>query len=190
MTMLECVHRHITGELQQGGRTDTVLVVTAVFFDLIMLAVNSIVASMTKFKVNMEEEHRRDVAAAIERRLQEHEACLAFKGWNPKKCPEPVTRDRVMAYHTSMHSDFYLILFALMTLLVNAVSILALATNRDSRLKLLTGLHLMYEDEKVDKYYDRSLLHNYSRRYLYFTLVIVGLASMSLLVPLAIRCFL
>ena len=42
--MLERVHQHIVGELQQGSKTDTIFVVTAVLFNLIVLAVNSGVA--------------------------------------------------------------------------------------------------------------------------------------------------
>jgi len=42
--MLEKVHQHIVGELQQGARTDTIFVVTAVVFNLIVLGINSAVA--------------------------------------------------------------------------------------------------------------------------------------------------
>ena len=42
--MLERVHQHITDELQQGARTDTIFVITAVLFNLIVLGVNSAVA--------------------------------------------------------------------------------------------------------------------------------------------------
>ena len=42
--MLERVHQHIVDELQQGARTDTIFVVTAVLFNLIVLGVNSAVA--------------------------------------------------------------------------------------------------------------------------------------------------
>ena len=42
--MLERVHQHIVDELQQGARTDTIFVLTAVLFNLIVLGVNSAVA--------------------------------------------------------------------------------------------------------------------------------------------------
>jgi hypothetical protein len=42
--MLEQVHQHIVSELQQGSRTDTIFVVTAVVFNLIVLGINSAVA--------------------------------------------------------------------------------------------------------------------------------------------------
>ena len=42
--MLEKVHQHIVSELQQGARTDTIFVVTAVVFNLIVLGINSAVA--------------------------------------------------------------------------------------------------------------------------------------------------
>jgi hypothetical protein len=43
--MLKQVHDHIIGELNQGARTDTIFVVTAVLFNLIVLGVNSAIAS-------------------------------------------------------------------------------------------------------------------------------------------------
>ena len=39
--MLERVHQHIVSELQQGSRTDTIFVITAVVFNLIVLGINS-----------------------------------------------------------------------------------------------------------------------------------------------------
>ncbi len=42
--MLTKMHQHIVEELQQGARTDTVFVVTAVVFNLVVLAVNAAVA--------------------------------------------------------------------------------------------------------------------------------------------------
>lgn len=42
--MLERVHEHIVSELQQNARTDTIFVVTAVIFNLIVLGINSAVA--------------------------------------------------------------------------------------------------------------------------------------------------
>ncbi len=42
--MIEKVHQHIVNELQQSSRTDTIFVITAVIFNLIVLAINSAVA--------------------------------------------------------------------------------------------------------------------------------------------------
>ena len=42
--MLKQVHEHITSELQQNARTDTIFVVTAIVFNLIVMGVNSGVA--------------------------------------------------------------------------------------------------------------------------------------------------
>lgn len=46
--MLKEVHEHIVGELQQNARTDTVFVVTAVLFNLVVLGVNSAIAGDTR----------------------------------------------------------------------------------------------------------------------------------------------
>lgn len=43
--MLKQVHEHIVNELQQNARTDTIFVVTAIAFNLIVLAINSSVAA-------------------------------------------------------------------------------------------------------------------------------------------------
>ena len=42
--MLERVHQHIVDELGQSARTDTIFVVTAVIFNLVVLGINSAVA--------------------------------------------------------------------------------------------------------------------------------------------------
>ena len=42
--MLERVHEHIVGELGQSARTDTIFVITAVVFNLVVLGINSAVA--------------------------------------------------------------------------------------------------------------------------------------------------
>lgn len=137
--MLAQVHEHIVEELQQGARTDTVFVVTAVAFNLVVLAVNSAVATAG----SSESDH------------------FVF--------------------------DMVLVIFIIMSLLVNLISISALSTGRSTRSKLLGGLLRMYGDEHVDTYYDASLLTNYGRRYLLFMGVVLSLAATGILVPLVIR---
>ena len=43
--MIERVHQHIITELQQNARTDTIFILTAIFLNLVTLAINSIVAA-------------------------------------------------------------------------------------------------------------------------------------------------
>ena len=45
--MIERVHEHIIEELQQNTRTDTVFILTAIFLNLVTLAINASVASST-----------------------------------------------------------------------------------------------------------------------------------------------
>lgn len=186
---------HITLELQQGARTDAIVVVTTVLFDLIILGVNSAVAvasaTAANDRVNQENESKHIARLQQERRERHAEACA--KKWHKgNECskatlermePEPVITNSIRR----MKSDFYFVVFLLMTLLINSVCIAALLTNRDTRVKLLNGLMAMYKDQNVDAYYDASLLNNYARRYQYFALVVVALAVMAFLVPLAIR---
>ena len=48
--MIEKLHDHITDELQQCSRTDTIFVITAVLFNLVVLGINSAVAGSATSK--------------------------------------------------------------------------------------------------------------------------------------------
>ena len=139
--MLQQVHEHIVNELQQNTRTDTIFVVTAIAFNLIVLGINSSVASEA---------------------------------------------DRARA---NASDDMILIVFMIMSLLVNTIAIIALNTGRMSREKLIRGLLAMYTDNDVAQYYDASLVAGYRRRYYLFIGVILCLALTSIVVPLIIRLF-
>lgn len=141
--MLERIHEHIVSELGHGSRTDTIFVVVAILFDLVVLGVNSATSS-----------------AAVENRR---------------------------AGSASSAADIVLVVFILMTLLVNAIALAGLYVGRQTRGKLLSGLVAMYTDNQVDKYYDKSLLSGYGTRYLLFGAVIVVLALTAIVVPLVIR---
>jgi hypothetical protein len=141
--MLARIHQHILDELGSGSRTDTLFVVVAVIFNLIVLGINSGAAGSAAASANF-------------------------------------------ASGSSV-ADVILWTFVLMTLLVNAIAIGALLVGRETRAKLLDGLLAMYADSEVAKYYDRSLLSNYSTRYLLFGAVILVLAATAILVPLVIR---
>jgi carbon starvation protein CstA len=137
--MIEKVHQHIINELQQGARTDTIFVLTAVLFNLIVLAVNSGVAG-----------------SAVS--------------------DKPQASD-----------DVILIIFIILIMIVNVVSVRALSTGKKTRILLLQGLMSMYRDNQVDKYYDSTLLANYDKRYLSFSIVILCIGLIAVVVPLAIR---
>jgi len=51
--MLEQVHQHIVSELRQSARTDTIFVVTAVVFNLIVLGINSAVAEAASDRASL-----------------------------------------------------------------------------------------------------------------------------------------
>jgi hypothetical protein len=51
--MLERVHEHIVSELGQSARTDTIFVITAVVFDLVVLGINSAVAGEASSRGNV-----------------------------------------------------------------------------------------------------------------------------------------
>jgi hypothetical protein len=137
--MLKQVHDHITSELRQNARTDTIFVVTAIAFNLIVLGINSGVAS----------EGASDYAESS--------------------------------------SDLILVVFIIMSMIINSIAVTALNFGKKTRLKLIRGLLTMYEDNDVAKYYDESLLSAYGTRYILFIGVIISLALAGIIVPLIIR---
>ena len=137
--MLNRVHDHIVSELNQSSRTDTIFVVTAIAFNLIVLGINSGVA----------------------------DAASGRSG------------DTV--------NDIVLIVFIIMTILMNTIAISALNLGKRTRQMLLDGLVKMYSDNEVEKYYDPSIMSNYNARYLLFSGVIGTLALTAIAVPLIIR---
>ena len=78
-------------------------------------------------------------------------------------------------------------LFVGLLILVNLVVIFGLIKGKQTREKLLNGLISMYRDEQVDKYYDDSLLSNYSTRYNLFIMVIVCTGIIAIVVPFIMR---
>ena len=50
--MLTQIHEHIVAELNQGAKTDTIFVITAIVFDLIVLGINSAIAGEASSSYN------------------------------------------------------------------------------------------------------------------------------------------
>ena len=94
---------------------------------------------------------------------------------------EAVTRGGSATY------DIVLVIFIVMTVVLNLVALTALILGRRTRRMLLDGLVAMYRDNEVAKYYDPSLMSNYGVRYQLFAAVIGMLALTAIVVPLIIR---
>jgi hypothetical protein len=77
--------------------------------------------------------------------------------------------------------------FVFLIVIVNIVVIIGLMKGRQTRTKLVNGLVSMYKDQNVAKYYDESLLTNYSVRYNLFILVVVCTGVISTIVPFILR---
>ena len=77
--------------------------------------------------------------------------------------------------------------FVALLIMVNLVVIFGLLKGKQTRAKLLKGLINMYRDEEVEKYYDDSLLSNYSTRYNLFIMVIVCTGIIAVVVPFMMR---
>jgi len=78
-------------------------------------------------------------------------------------------------------------LFVALIILVNIVAIFGLIKGKQTRMKLLDGLIRMYKDQDVDKYYDASLMSNYSVRYNLFIMVVVFTGIIAIIVPFVLR---
>ena len=195
--MLESVSRNLMDELGRTARTDTVLLKTIIGFDLIFLAINSILATFAGSKyddaMREEREHERllQTCKDVEENVEEVNSKWSRRsreilGDKNSECEQLKGEETTYRRRTLM-KDFYFVFFVSMTCLVNAVSVAALNTNRDTRNKLLQGLMEVYKDSNMTQYYNPSLLHNFARRYRYFQLVVLGLASTAVIVPMAIR---
>jgi hypothetical protein len=78
-------------------------------------------------------------------------------------------------------------IFVGLVLLINVVAIFGLLKGKQTRTKLLSGIIEMYRDQKVDKYYDVSLLGSYSVRYNLFIMVVVCTGVIAIIVPFVMR---
>ena len=74
-----------------------------------------------------------------------------------------------------------------LVIVVNIIVIIGLLKGKQTRGKLIGGLIKMYKDQKVDKYYDASLLANYNTRYNLFILVVVFIGAIAIAIPFIIR---
>jgi hypothetical protein len=71
----------------------------------------------------------------------------------------------------------------------NGLAIFGLMVGRSTRMKLIERLLEMYADKDVGKYYDQSLISNYSKRYVLFGAVVIVLGLTAIIVPLTMRIF-
>ena len=76
--------------------------------------------------------------------------------------------------------------FVAMVIVVSFVVEIGLLKGKQTRIKLITGLLKMYEDQGVAGYYDASLLSNYAMRYNLFLFVVVFTGLIALIVPLVL----
>jgi hypothetical protein len=134
--MIEQVHKHITAELQQNARTDTIFIITAIFLNLLALGINSSVSEGSREE-----------------------------------------------------TDLFIVMFVIVALVivVNLIVIFGLLKGKQTRSKLISGLLKMYKDQKVEGYYDSSLLINYNTRYNLFILAVVFTGAVAIAIPFIIR---
>ena len=76
-----------------------------------------------------------------------------------------------------------MIVFVLLTVVVNFVAEIGLIKGRQTRTKLIKGLLKMYEDNGVAEYYDPSLLDAYKARYNLFMLTVLSTGIVAIIVP-------
>ncbi len=134
--MLEQVHKHITTELTQNTKTDTIFILTSILLNLVALGVNSALVK----------DSRTDNSLLI-----------------------------------------VMYLFVFLIIVVNTVVIIGILKGKQTRTKLVEGLIRMYQDQGVDKYYNTSLLSNYTVRYNLFIMVVVSTGLIALIVPFIVR---
>ena len=88
---------------------------------------------------------------------------------------------------TENSSLFVMFVFVALIIVVNFVVIIGLLKGKQTRVKLEKGLLLMYKDQNISKYYDETLLGNYTIRYNLFLLVVVFTGLIATVVPFILR---
>ncbi len=84
-------------------------------------------------------------------------------------------------------SDWTMVTLIIMVIVVNLVVIFGLLKGKDTRSKLINGLLKMYKDQKVDQYYDSSIVSNYDKRYLLFIMAVVSTGTIAIVIPLILK---
>jgi len=94
-----------------------------------------------------------------------------------------------MVEKSRTESSTLAVMFVFVTLIVmvNIVVIIGLIKGKQTRIKLINGLMMMYKDQNVAKYYDESLLGNYNVRYNLFILVVLCTGVIATIVPFILR---
>lgn len=90
-------------------------------------------------------------------------------------------------YNREASQDVLMVVFIILSILINIISISGLYVGRSTRSRLLGGLMRMYEDKEVAGYYDGMLVKNYERRYQLFIGAILCLGVTAVVVPLVLR---
>lgn len=90
---------------------------------------------------------------------------------------------------TDVGGTIIFFVFLATTLVFNGLAIFGLMVGRSTRMKLIERLLEMYADNDVGKYYDQSLISNYSKRYILFGAVVIVLGITAIIVPLTMRIF-
>lgn len=90
---------------------------------------------------------------------------------------------------TDVGGTIIFVVFLATTLVFNGLAIFGLMVGRSTRMKLIERLLEMYADHDVGKYYDQSLISNYSKRYILFGAVVIVLGITAIIVPLTMRIF-
>ncbi len=94
-----------------------------------------------------------------------------------------------MANDSRDESQYFVVMFIIVALVIviNLIVIFGLIKGKQSRNKLINGLLRMYKDQKVEGYYDSSLLLNYNTRYNLFLLAVVFTGAIAIAIPFVIR---
>ena len=90
----------------------------------------------------------------------------------------------IAATEASVTRTAVVVIFIVLAIVINAVVIFGLVKGRKMKERLTAGLLQMYEDNGVDKYYEPSIIQDYSARYDAFIFTVVFLGMVSILVPI------
>lgn len=87
----------------------------------------------------------------------------------------------------SSKDNSFIIIFFVLGIIVSSIAIIILYKNMQTRNKITNGLYMMYEDNNVSKYYDKSIMKNENTNSKLEIAVIIVTCVTSIIIPILLK---
>lgn len=87
----------------------------------------------------------------------------------------------------SSKDNSFIIIFFVLGIIVSSIAIIILYKNMQTRNKITNGLYMMYENNNVSKYYDKSIMKNENTNSKLEIAVIIVTCVTSIIIPILLK---